>query len=541
MITSIYLKNFTNQEKTSTIVITGAPVTIFVGPNNSGKSLLIRELTEYLLSGNKNANWKLLKDISIESDMANYAEYAQRFLVPPIHGESLNPDHGFFEINGNRGQYHIPNLEQAIQNPQLSFNVYSNIYLRHVVKVLNGPNRTNLINDVEFHDLQQSPGNTLTKLFLDDTKRKRVREIILDAFGKHFVLDPTRGGQLRIRLSDVRPPSDSVERSLDDQAIRFHSAAGHISSYSDGVKAFVGLICELVAGSTKYIFIDEAEAFLHPNLAHKFGRIIGQLASEEGKQVFVSTHSSDFLMGCIGSGVFLNIVRLTYESGFGYARLLEGKTIQLMVKNPLLRSTGILKGIFYENVVVTEGDNDRSFYQEINERINQVDGTGIKNALFVNAQNLHTIHIIAKPLFDLGIRVSIIPDLDALNETGVNWQRLCDSCGVPIITSNGISTSKAKVVEYYKNNNWKIKEMGINIPDAAIKMALLDIIDQLKKYRIFLVTVGELENWLKHLGVPGETTNWLIGVFEKMGSDPKDPGYIQPAKEDVWDFIRGMA
>jgi hypothetical protein len=37
------------------------------------------------------------------------------------------------------------------------------------------------------------------------------------------------------------------------------------------------------------------------------------------------------------------------------------------MRNPLLRSTGVLSGLFYEFVIVTEADADRAFYQEIND------------------------------------------------------------------------------------------------------------------------------------------------------------------------------
>jgi hypothetical protein len=35
----------------------------------------------------------------------------------------------------------------------------------------------------------------------------------------------------------------------------------------------------------------------------------------------------------------------------------------------MLRSVGVLSGLFFQNVIVTEADADRAFYQEVNDRL----------------------------------------------------------------------------------------------------------------------------------------------------------------------------
>jgi AAA15 family ATPase/GTPase len=48
-----------------------------------------------------------------------------------------------------------------------------------------------------------------------------------------------------------------------------------ISDASDGVKAFIGILSELIAGDPKVILVDEPEAFLHPSLATTLGNESG--------------------------------------------------------------------------------------------------------------------------------------------------------------------------------------------------------------------------------------------------------------------------
>ena len=65
----------------------------------------------------------------------------------------------------------------------------------------------------------------------------------------------------------------------------------------------------------------------------------------------------------------INVVRLTYHNEEATSRVLPSEQLLKLMRNPLLRSTGVLQGLFYEYVIVTEADSDRVFYQEINDRL----------------------------------------------------------------------------------------------------------------------------------------------------------------------------
>src|SRR5258705_12065737 len=116
------------------------------------------------------------------------------------------------------------------------------------------------------------------------------------------------------------------------------------------------------------------------------------------------------------------------------------------MRNPLLRSTGVLSGLFYEFVVVTESDADRAFYQEVNERLIQFRPEwGIPNCLFINAQNKQTIQTIIRPLRQLGIPARAVVDVDVLKEGGANWVNLLTSANVPAISHNSLGTIRPAV------------------------------------------------------------------------------------------------
>lgn len=245
-------------------------------------------------------------------------------------------------------------------------------------------------------------------------KSKKFLKLFL-AFNKYFVIDPTNIGQLSIGFSDKLPEGRNQEIGIDHDSVRFHATTKKITTLSDGVNAFTGIIIQLVAGNEKLILIDEPEAFLHPKLSYLLGKEIGRLSRKYKKQFFISTHSSNFLMGCIQSGIPVNIIRLTYNAEVPTARVLDSGKLIRILRNPLLRSSNTLSGLFFDFVVVTESDTDRAFYQEINERLlSEKDPRGISNCLFINAQNKQTVNDIIRPLRELGIPAAGIVDVDIL-------------------------------------------------------------------------------------------------------------------------------
>jgi predicted ATPase len=517
-----------------------SPITVFVGPNNSGKSRVLGEIANACQGGGAGGNSQLLETLNFaglpNTSVMTAIERISMALGP---GERLQEGQILIGKGTNRNVVAVETIRNLLQNPSANSGAFCNLFLRHSTLILNGVNRINLISDQQLGDLQTQPTTSLQTLFRDDAKRQEVRRILFDAFGVQFVIDPTSSGQLRIRLSNRAPQSVKEERSLDEDAIKFYTAALHISGASDGVKAFAGIIVELKAGDPSVLLIDEPEAFLHPSLASKLGLEVSRSAQSAEKRVFVSTHSPAFVMGCIQSGAPVTIVRLTYRGGVATARVLLGTDILELMRHPLLRSTGVLSGLFYEFVVVTESDADRAFYQEVNERLLQFRPEwGIPNCLFINAQNKTTVQMILRPLRKLGIPAAGIIDIDILKNKGSDWTNLLTSSNIPEISHQSLATIRAAVKEAMDATGRDMKrDGGLHILSTADREAAENLLTQLSNYGIFVVPGGELESWVKQLGATGHGPAWLIKVFEKMGENPEATDYVRPADGDVWKFM----
>ncbi|MCH7501661.1 MAG: AAA family ATPase [Nitrospinae bacterium] len=519
------------------------PITVFVGPNNSGKSKILEELNQYCMSGQRNTTNVIIDQIEFESFSETLsAQKVDHVTLKPNPSEVLPPEHIIVGKKGHRQQINRQQLINALINSNASAPQFCQWYLSYNTLILNGQNRINLINSQNAGDLQQPPQTSFQVLFKDNAKRSEVRRIIFDAFGIYFVIDPTSLGRFRLRLAS-RPPSTKMEEcGIHEEAIKYHKDALLIDQASDGVKAFTGMIMEIIAGDPAVLLIDEPEAFLHPSLSFKLGKEIALASLGSEKRLFVSTHSSNFVMGCIQSGAPVNIVRLTYRDNIATARILPSPDLLRLMRNPLLRSTGVMAGLFYEFVVVTESDTDRAFYQEINERLLLFKPEfGIPNCLFLNAQNKQTVRTIIKPLRDLGIPAAGIVDIDILKEGGSVWTDFLKSGFIPELDWHSLATSRSAINKKFKSSGKDMKkDGGINLLKTNDQEAGNNLFDRLSEYGLFAVRKGELESWLPDLNCTGHGPIWLIEAFEKMGEDPDDKNYLHPDIDDVWAFIGGI-
>lgn len=539
MISSLRLK-FGRGPGVSPGEIPATPVTVFVGPNNSGKSQVLLEIEQYCRTGQTNANALILDKLSFVGLAPDaVGQEIGRLRQPPQGGQSILADHML--VGGRHGLYQVrpDELARTITNPSINVQAFCQWFLTHQTLMLDGRSRIDLVKPQTAGDLAQPSQSSFQVLFRDDPKRHEVRRIVHEAFGSYFVIDPTNLGHLRVRLSSRPPDDDREERGIHAEAVQFHAAAQLIDQASDGVKAFTGIISEVIAGDPRIILIDEPEAFLHPSLATKLGYEVSRAARATDKRVFISTHSPMFVMGCIQSGAPVNIIRLTYRGGVATTRVLPSDDLLQLMRHPLLRSTGVLSGLFYEFVVVTESDADRAFYQEINERLLQFRPEwGIPNCLFINAQNKQTVHTIIRPLRQLGIPIAAVVDVDVLKEGGTNWTGLLSSANVPQIDVNSLATLRAAVEGAMKATGRDMKrDGGIAILPGSEREAAENLLDRLSEYGVFVVPGGELESWMSPLGAASHGPAWLIEVFEKMGVAPEDPGYVKPQDGDVWHFL----
>jgi len=535
------------------------PMTVFVGPNNSGKSLALRELEDFIESGGE-FRGHIVE--GVEPDLPPPEVVRQMVLSREATDDGPPPPPGFTrvvrlkapgEFNGRRAEDPAEPLEEQLIDLDAvtralrdvddlddeEFALLCKAVLTLFLIRLDGQTRLALTQPRAVGKPGDHPAHHLAVLWRDREARERIRDITADAFHLYFAID--RGGShglFRIRMSERAPMDVEEEQGDDDRARAFHGRAHDIAQLSDGVRAFTGLTAAVMSADYRIMLVDEPEAFLHPPLARKLGKRLTQLASERGANVLASTHSPEFLMGCVQSGGRVNVVRLTWRGGVATARLLAADKLGVMMRDPLLRSTGVLGALFHEGAIVCEADADRVFYAEVNERLLAARAGGADGCLFLNAQNKQTIRRIIRPLREMGIPSVAVVDLDILKGRE-DFRDLLKAAFVPQVFWEPWEEQRGRLQQKLKGEDWK--SGGIYRTPREVRAAGEQLLGACAEYGLFIVPTGELECWLPELEVGGHGPEWLTAVFHRMGMDPGAADYLRPTSGGVWRFMKEVA
>ncbi len=515
-------------------------LTVFVGPNNSGKSLVLREL-EAVVAGKDPQGRKILDSIDVKVIPESEARELVNARLNATRTAQAREGHivlsSVSPVSDEVRAFEMTEAEAVGfltkgNNPDW---VRSQILSLFVLR-LDGHTRLTLVNPRPAVDMQSPPTNVLASLFRDRAAREVIRSITFDAFGRYFVVDPTGMTQLRVRMSSRLPTDEVEEQALDERSRNFHAAAPLIQELSDGVRAFTGLVLAVHSSDFRVMLVDEPEAFLHPPLARMLGRTLADVGSARSAHVIAATHSADFLMGAVESGKDVQVVRLTYESDAATARRLPSNDLATLMRDPLLRSTGLLSALFHRGAVVCEADSDRAFYQEINHRLLVARKDAAVDALFTNAHSKSVLGRLAKPLRQLGIPAAVVVDLDII-KVKEEFKTLLNDCSVPSALVQAWQALRGNVVASFDAGALDMKKGGISLLTGDREVELKTLLAGLADYGIFVVPFGEAESWLKHLNVASHGNQWLEKMLTALGSDPSAAGYVTPGDGDVWEFI----
>ena len=543
----VRLKHGSRDEDNNAPELDASKLTVIVGPNNSGKTTFLSEVEHLLTAQAHNKDALLIID---GCRFHAFSEIEARALIESMTiGTSVNAlGKEQVEIgwgHGNQIAIVAENLMKSLCKPETEEGRHrrSAGFMGLFTRNLDGLSRLTLANGVQIGDARQKrSSSSLRNAFLCSTNDySRFDDAIFHSIGRHIAITPIlEGGTANVFLvkdSVLDVPFDS--RSYSDEAINYFSNpqnAQPLREQSDGTIAFVGLMLELMFSNQSTLLIDEPETFLHPSLARAVGNEAGRQSLE--KSIFAVTHSPDFLLGCLESGVPVNIVRLTRE-GDGTARLLPEYVVKKMSADPLLRSGNTISALFHSCAVIVEGDSDSAFYREINYRLSAASDDYLRDCLFVTSHGKNAMYKPLSLLRKAGIPAACIVDFDFLDSDSQLIGKLASSAMIPSVVLESIKSdlriTKQQIAKCHE------QQRGLDMLEGGDKDNVSNIIERLAKYGVFVVPNGELESWLSYLALDYEKQDWVSQTFERLGSDPNSDSYVQPTADDVWDFLRRIS
>lgn len=545
---------FNNSESLS---INENDIVVFVGPNNAGKSQALKDIHRLCYVKEKRI---VISNITINCTASKQEIEDFLQLISVISKEGQTTQYRGFGYNFNNYQVMSSG----------GFEIWG--VLTHIfVSYLGTQERLAICNPPQSKN-RNAPADHPIHMAADNSEyRQKISSYFMKAFGKNLIPDILFGATVPMRMCDVLTTNysdkDNDEYSHIEMIKEKLDNFPQIDEQGDGIKSFTGILLNIIIDYRKTFLIDEPESFLHPPQAKIIGHTIGEMLADD-QQAFISTHSPEILEGLLEvCPERIKIVRITREGDVNHFSVLNNDEFNNIWKDSLLRHSNIMSGIFHKNVVLCESDSDCRLYSVIYSYMKEERGE-YPEALFVHCGGKQRMKRVVSALRALSIPLWVIPDIDILEHydtlkelvvsAGGNWDILSQKVSsfqafmrteksfinrkdftddvLRILNSSQDRNIGAKEIKDIKSmlkteTKWsQLKKGGIsNIPPGEPFKTYEDIETELKKLKIFIVPVGELEGFIQT--VSGHGPDWVNNVLEQH------PNFSDKVYEKLRNFI----
>lgn len=555
----------------TSISLKPSDILVVTGPNNSGKSNVLRTLhgrvtklsivgTQQTIASTQTTRQGRFDDL-LESLRALYQivdEGNGNFLVI---GGSI----GNFRINKDLWEAgHLPD------NMQRRFSV-----------LLTARERFNLIASSQSVPFEQA-GTPVQKLRYDEETERKISKLTDRSFGLD-ILCHVNGSSLELKVG-----KRSEFPTKDDYRSRQEAKKGQrlaaLENEGDGIQSFTGILLAALVEPKSITLVDEAEAFLHPPQARRLAQYLATETPSE-TQLIVATHDYDLLRGLVTAGPDrVHVVRLRRANGQTIAKHLPNRALKELWTDPLLHTSDLLAALFHDAAVICEGDSDVRFLRALLDATEDSEGDPLPDLRFYSCGSKAKLDKVATVLRSVGVPTIILADCDVLNSKALlkriiesvgahvadfdeNYRKLAEAINKAATNKSAaaivgelqaeldaiaklppeqrkqpLSTQKRSAIQkILKEASWwdELKTRG---RDAVTTLGT-DVVAAFDHIRAncanggFLInTRGELESFWPE-GPRGNKAEWLAAVLEKdLGSDPD----VEYARSYLGEIIAGV-
>jgi len=262
----------------------------------------------------------------------------------------------------------------------------------------------------------QNERSSLDIVYNDSEKENFISKYFFDAFRIGLAINRRVGPRVALHIGN--PPDRSTHSMCyEDTFYKEIAQFPRLDEQGDGMRSFASVLLDTFTSDYSITLIDEPEAFLHPPQARLLGKILTKHNPNE-RQLFISTHSEDFLQGLLDAeSDNVTIIRINRQDSINHISTLNSENIKRLCRTPLLRYSNILSGLFHERVIVCEGDSDCLFYQAIMNSLYESRREIAPDILFTQCGGKGRIKDVVSALKAVNVPVSAVCDFDILNDS----------------------------------------------------------------------------------------------------------------------------
>lgn len=339
-------------------------ITVLVGPNNAGKSLILRDIRDYVANGPQaHSPFKAVGKVKLA-----YSGTSMEFF------DRLKRFHGIREPGVYpQGTFHEPHV--IIEGQVVTVGLIGNFwnierpvgpFAAQVLRLLDATGRLSVpLAGVRWNPYREVPSTPVQRLFASRDLEAKISSYMMRAFGMPLTVHRYNGNEIILHVGVV----EAIE-TVEPASLGYLNEIWSLPLWADqgdGVRAFLGVLLTLMTADYPIVMVDEPEAFLHPPQAQLLGRLLVEIL-ENGTQVIVATHSADIIDGitaAAASASNVSIARVTRSKDGNKVAQVSPMKLRKLYDDPLIKYYNVLDGLFSSGVVLCEADSDCTYYRAV--------------------------------------------------------------------------------------------------------------------------------------------------------------------------------
>ena len=476
-------------------------IIVFTGANNSGKSQVLKDIENGL-------NQQCLHS-TVVAQRLEYEYCGDIYDTTFFNSRFFKNEYGDYRI------FEDPDSSfsrDTLKDWWESHNLYANLH-KLFIRRLCTELRLTTSNALE-RSLQPEK-HPIYKLYQSERLEQKLSDYFHQAFGVDLVLNRNNMQHVPLHVG-YAPDKTAFTIDKQDEYYSQIERLPKLQEQGDGMRSFASILLDTFTSEYPITLLDEPEAFLHPPQARILGKMLAK-NNPDNRQLFISTHSEDFLQGLLDAdNENVTVIRINRDGNFNRMSILNNSEVKKLWGNPILRYSNILSGLFHEKVVVCESDYDCLFYQAVMLAVFEQKNDIAPDILFTHCGGKSRIKDITKALKAVNVPIVAICDFDLLNASQ-NLRPLAESLGLEwkVLLTEGMTTifNSMNAKSSSGINAWEqIKKIGKAgfIGDEPAAYEKVEAICQ--SVGLFVVPVGEMEGFVKT--VNKEKKEWVYEVLE---------------------------
>lgn len=382
----------------TTIEVLRNSIVVLTGPNNVGKSSVLRDIDQYVQSGYLSG--PVVKDVTVEArgTVDQFKEF--------VESRSLKSQRSGAVLIG-RHEYDLGKIEEDLKKS------FRGSYVSGLFSSRLGAGDRLSLSDASRREdwTSKSPSDSIQWLDVETEAENELSAAFKKAFGLSLIVNRTAGDKIVLHVSEDEPPEFHTFRDY----MAWISKLPTLRQQGDGMRSFAAVLLNLKVHPKSLILLDEPEAFLHYPQARKLAEAVTKDTAPQ-TQIWIATHSDEIVRGLLdNANDRIIVVRLDRIRNTTKPKLLKATQVATLWTDPLLRTSDVLSALFHELAVICEGESDVRFFRALIDF--NITEDRLPDLRFYQVGGKDKIVSIVSALRLLDLPVCVIVDIDILADS----------------------------------------------------------------------------------------------------------------------------